>query len=236
MALRDEYYILKSDGIKIIKGEGKTILTRVLVNRIFEEVNGFSVHADILNLWKFKSFFIEIGGDIRHIEPGAFRDCEFINKLKIVINDNTSEFIIGNYAFFYCVNLENVEISANKLFINKSAFSSCTKLKKVKLSCNEILIHQNVFMNCSSIENIIIPNKVIKLDAKAFWGCTAMKKIYIPKSYINCPNKFYATSAEIVLYDETDDIGMFIARKPSFNGFNGVIRPNLIANKKNNKS
>ena len=258
MALRDEYYIIESDRIKIIKGDSNNngVLTRSLVNRILEEVNGFSVYANILNQWKFKSFFIEIGGEIRNIEPGAFRDCEFINKLRIVKNDYNSPFFISNYAFFNCFNLETVEINVNtELFINKSVFANCTKLTNVNLSCKTIMIQQNAFMNCSSINTIIIPEKVSKVDAKSFCGCTGLKKIYIPRSYSNCPIMFYTTDAEVVFYDGTDEIGKIFkdsfnnessayesksnivpdTQKSSFKSFSGVVRPNLIANKKKNK-
>lgn len=54
---------------------------------------------------------------------------------------------IEEYAFFYCQDLENIEIPSSVKSIGTDAFASCKNLKKVKISNGITSIGDNAFAN-----------------------------------------------------------------------------------------
>lgn len=138
-----------------------------------------------------------------------YSDYSFIKS--IVIPDTVK--YIGEYAFYYCSELESVTIPSSVVWIDYSAFcgcsslesieipdsvvymgnemfSDCSSLKYVTLSNSIDMLGDLFFCNCTSLEEVIIPKGVTEIYA-AFQGCTSLKKVTIPASvnYIG-PNTF----------------------------------------------
>lgn len=67
--------------------------------------------------------------------------------------------VIGDYAFYWCRNLNSIDIPNSVTTIGDSAFGAC-----------------------SSLTNINIPNSVKIIGDRAFWGCNFLTCITIPSS------------------------------------------------------
>ncbi len=115
---------------------------------------------------------------------------------------------IGDYAFYYCPNLINIDIPSSVKFIGKKAFSNCPKLEAMHLPDSVRYIDDQVFnectslkeitlsksltylpvgmcYKCSSLEKLVIPNSVTSVEGNIIQGCSLSKGIYIPKSVVN---------------------------------------------------
>ena len=181
------------------------------------------------------------------------------------LKNNYESFSIGKYAFAgsSLKTLEVDNISRN-LYISERAFACCKSLTKVEL-LSSYVIRYGAFSHCESLKTIRLPQNLFHLGDAVFDECKSLESIYIPKSYfdrwrIECSVR--GTNAQIILYDifnEYDEDGHVLNSRTSlsetqsievpvitsetankttkspFKSFSGVIRPNLIANKKKNK-
>jgi len=87
---------------------------------------------------------------VRSISDSAFYECM---SLKNVILSNTE--IIGTYAFWKCVSLKKIVITANVVMIGKYAFSDCTALETLVV-CSDNMYISNDTIRDSAINKIII--------------------------------------------------------------------------------
>lgn len=78
---------------------------------------------------------------------------------------------IGNYAFEFCYNLENVIIGNNVTNIGNHAFEGCHQLSSVIFGDNVISIGNNAFTECYNLGNLLLNNKLEKIDNYAFNEC-----------------------------------------------------------------
>lgn len=272
MKLRGEYYVLESDRIKIIKAQkdDHNVLTKNLVNRIFYEIRfeGVPAKSILAEQMSNKSYFVEICDDVWGIDSNAFRDCNFISKIRIAnLSYKYATFTIGEYAFAGS-NLKTLEVDniSRNLYISGGAFACCKYLTKVELlSCKSI--RYVAFGECENLETIKLPQNIYYIDGNVFAGCKSLESIYIPKRYFDkrfgMGSIVGESNAQIIIYDEFneyDEDGHVLncitsiseeqnievseqssiiipetANKKSFKSFSGVIRQNLIANKKKNK-
>ncbi len=90
-----------------------------------------------------------------------------VTYLKKIIN-------IGNSAFSWCTELEEVNIESER--ISDNSFEGCQKLKSAPLN-NVMSIGKNAFAGCTSIPEITLTNTLESIDEYAFEGCTGIKKI-----------------------------------------------------------
>lgn len=87
--------------------------------------------------------------------------------------------VIGDYAFYWCRNLNSIDIPNSVKTIGNRAFGAC-----------------------SSLTNINIPNSVTIIGDRAFWGCDFLTCITIPSSVVTIiGNPFYNWHGD--LYNES---------------------------------
>ena len=132
---------------------------------------------------------------------------------------------IGNYAFAYNSELEEIDLPETVTTIGESAFKGCTNLHKINLhyvskiekhafentpNLKDILlpnslthIEECAFLN-SGLTSITLPNSLVKLDRKAFRGCRNVKDIHIPASYTRSISALLTTGSEEINYIEID--------------------------------
>lgn len=89
---------------------------------------------------------------------------------------------IGDSAFSYCDNLENITIPDGVTTIRKNAFLSCDSLLNLKIPTSVKSIEEQAFSNCDSFTDIFIPNGITKIEDGLFSFCGSLKNITIPKS------------------------------------------------------
>ena len=84
---------------------------------------------------------------------------------------------IGNYAFYYCTGLQNVDISGSVTSIGQYAFSECVGLENVTISSPVKSIGSYAFEKCSKLTNITFPSSVTSIGDYAFSLCSGLTKI-----------------------------------------------------------
>ena len=93
--------------------------------------------------------------------------------------------IIGEHAFFQCVNLENIIMPDSVKTICRYSFSnigSRGKLKTLILGKNVETIGEYAFKYCQSLETIVLSEKLTEIGDYAFSDCLSLKNITIPAS------------------------------------------------------
>ncbi|MCR5146920.1 MAG: leucine-rich repeat domain-containing protein [Clostridia bacterium] len=205
-------------------------------------IQEFSYGKDMYN---YKEFEVILPNTVCKIGDGAF---SHVKLAKIIIPDSVTW--IGQEAFFDAAYLKDVSISSKTYSIRSGAFQFCCKLKKVKIPEGVREISFRVFKSCRSLTKVALPTTIKDLEHDSFYYCDNLKELYVPKViYKNCKSFFekyypnivipYENSIDEIILDDSDDITEMTntnhastdANNKSIS-FNGVIRKNLIANKK----
>ncbi len=87
---------------------------------------------------------------------------------------------VGDYAFYACLKLAEVELAEDITDIGQGAFQDCTKLKAVEIPEGVTRIQGNAFYNCTGLESVTLPESLQSIDYGAFQYCTSLKSIVIP--------------------------------------------------------
>lgn len=156
-------------------------------------------------------------------------------------------------AFCSCTWLKRIVWPSKPICIDNRTFLNCVDLEEVKLPEGLVLIGDDAFRECSSLKEIVIPSTVEEFGVGVFWGCSSLKSIHVPKSLYNKydqNNDYFkhTTNARVIIYDEpikkktvgntkfpnvtVSTIETVSATTKKFKSFNGVIRKNLIAEKR----
>lgn len=111
------------------------------------------------------------------IPENCFQSCTALRQ----VNNLTHCTGISDYAFSYCVSLENSNLS-NCKSIGTGAFFNCGKIKITKLPvCESIGVY--AFSGCVSLTNIDLSNyKGNDINNYAFSGCSNLTYIKLPKN------------------------------------------------------
>ena len=94
---------------------------------------------------------------------------------------------IGNYVFYKCSALTDVNILGDGTEIGVSAFCSCWNLKSINIPDGTKIIDNSAFKYCSSLNSIILPSSLEALSPHMFYGCTSLETINLPKDIENIP-------------------------------------------------
>lgn len=97
---------------------------------------------------------------------------------------------IGNNAFHNCTKLEEIIIPNSVTSIGNNVFQKCNKLLSITLSNTLTFIGSNAFLDCSSLSSIIIPNSVTSISSQAFNKCNALTSVTLPESATIAINAF----------------------------------------------
>ena len=127
-----------------------------------------------------KSFVIPDGVTI--IGDFAFYDC--INLTSIDIQGVTN---IGKHAFYDCISLTSFVIPDNVTSIGDSAFKDCDSIISVTFGENSQLttIGEEAFYFCDNLTSIIIPGSVTSIGNYAFRGCSSLTSIEVDEDNLN---------------------------------------------------
>ncbi|MBQ9746630.1 MAG: leucine-rich repeat protein [Clostridia bacterium] len=87
---------------------------------------------------------------------------------------------IGEYSFYRCVSLTEMEVPKGVTVIPASAFSTCSALASITLPSGIVSIGAEAFINCSSLTSIVLPAGVTVIETKAFKKCTSLRRMVLP--------------------------------------------------------
>lgn len=97
---------------------------------------------------------------------------------RIIIPDGVEE--IGNYAIYYCLNLDSIWLPASLSKVSDNLFDGNGSLKYVSVPDGITEIGLSAFSGCKSLESIKIPDCVKEIGRGAFANCTSLKSINLP--------------------------------------------------------
>jgi len=105
---------------------------------------------------------------------------------------------IGNSAFYYCRNLEEVKLPGELQIIESNAFNSCVSLRRVSIPEGTVFIGNRAFYDDRRLEFAQIPASVEFIGNKAFDNCPKLRVKVEPGSYAEA----YAKQNGLAIYDE----------------------------------
>ena len=89
---------------------------------------------------------------------------------------------IGDYAFYYCIDLTSVEIPSSVTTIGLHAFDFCDKLSSVTIPNSVVTIGKYAFSGCKSLTTVNVPNGLECIEEYTFFMCESLTSIIIPNS------------------------------------------------------
>lgn len=101
-----------------------------------------------------------------------------INLQEVNIPDGVDE--IGALTFCNCRSIKSIQLPESVKKIGESAFSQCDELEKISLPQGIPEIADYTFDGCESLETVKIPDSVKKIGRYAFIDCENLRKIVIP--------------------------------------------------------
>lgn len=107
---------------------------------------------------------------------GAFEGSQLS---EIIIPNESKLMTIGHRTFYGCKNLTHITIPDNVQSIEYFAFAYCDNLGQVDISASSQLggIYSGAFYNCAKLAGIVIPDMVQEISDYAFYGCSALKEV-----------------------------------------------------------
>ncbi len=121
-----------------------------------------------------KSVIIEDG--VTSIGNGAF-----VNLGISQIDIPQSVTSIGEYAFWYCRNLETVTLPDGITAIGNNAFNKCNSLINISLPNSLSSIGERAFSQCENLSEISLPESLGSIGSYVFENCYNLTDITIPK-------------------------------------------------------
>ena len=114
--------------------------------------------------------------DVVMIGEKAFYDC--IELSSVTLPNSIHD--IGTSAFEGCSRLTSITIPSNVANIYASAFKNCTNLYYVTLNTSTLTcVEQHTFDGCRSLVSIKLPNSVSYIGDYAFYNCAQLKTVEI---------------------------------------------------------
>ncbi|MDH5403506.1 MAG: leucine-rich repeat domain-containing protein, partial [Candidatus Heimdallarchaeota archaeon] len=130
---------------------------------------------------------------------------------------------IGGDAFYYCINLERINIPVNVKIMGNNPFAGCPKLKVTNFSTyfvieNEVLLnHERSLLIYYPIakkdSEYIIPDTITSLGKHSFYNCDNLKKVIIPESVIKFENNIFSDCKNLSI----------VNKSPNYHVENGII-------------
>lgn len=106
-----------------------------------------------------------------------------LKNIKINLKSSVSDSSINGYAFANCKQLQSVEF-VDAPFLGPHMFDGCTKLQNVKFTNKHNYTYPYCFANCTSLRTITLPANQYSLASHMFDGCTNLKEVVFAKDAI----------------------------------------------------
>ncbi len=136
---------------------------------------------------------IVLSDEICNIGDYSFYDCQILKEINL-----PSELLeVGRYAFYGCLSLKELYFPGNVLSIDQYAFYGCLQLETVTFSQSLDSIGLRAFNDCDSLKSVTIPSSVSELDPYAFAYCDQLNSVFVEPE-----NPYYASDEYGVLFDK----------------------------------
>lgn len=118
-----------------------------------------------------------IPDDVLTIGMNAFYSS---NITSVTIPDSVTT--IEGFAFYKCLNLNNVTFGSNLISIGESSFYNCYNITSIIIPDSVTEIKKHAFEMCQKIENVVLNNTITRINESTFDDCTSLQKITITDS------------------------------------------------------
>ena len=107
--------------------------------------------------------------------------CQFVNQTTghFEVNPNVTD--IGDYAFWTCKALTNINLPDSITTIGRGAFAY-SGLVSIKIPKLVKIISESTFNNCNKLNSVTMTNNVTEIGDFAFVRCSALTNIILPDS------------------------------------------------------
>ena len=186
------------------------------VSDIGNERNGFKDKHNIVDINASVNIEISAANPVFHSD----NNCIVETKKKVLVFGTNSGYIpddgsvsrIGEYAFYYCSQLEDVKLPDCIKYIDKNAFCYCRSISRVSIPESVKEIGASAFDNCSSLTEITIPESVKEIGAYAFHNCSSLTEITIPDNVKKLGSRAFAFCKNL----ENVTVGEGITQLPGY--------------------
>ena len=89
---------------------------------------------------------------------------------------------MGEYAFYFCIGLENISLPEGITHIPDYAFAHCSFMNSIDIPASITSIGENSFLYCSELESIVLPEGISEIPRSAFEFCGNLKTLVVPDS------------------------------------------------------
>ena len=127
---------------------------------------------------------------------------------------------VGDYAFYACLKLVEVELAEEITDIGQGAFRDCTELKVVEIPEGVKSIGSSAFSDCSSLTSVSIPDGVTSIGGSVFSGCSGLTSVSIPVGVTSIGMYAFSGCSNLIsvgIPDSVTSIGMY-----AFSGCSGL--------------
>ena len=163
-------------------------------------------------------------GDMRNYSHGWSSPWDSYDESvrKLVIDEGVTS--IGDWAFYYFINVTEVDIPDGVTRIGDHSFGAWNKLENVTIPDSVKEIDTYAFWSDDNLGSVTLPNGAITIGAHAFDGCNKLTEVFIPESveqigqavFSSCDsltkitvdekNSFYSNDEHGVLFDKKKTI------------------------------
>jgi hypothetical protein len=158
-----------------------TVINAVESNGSYTSIDGVLFDKALKTLLSFprgKTGQYTVPDGITSIGEFSFYDCS--NLTDIEIPEGVTS--IGNYAFAGCSNLTSVAIPDSVTTLGRYVFWGCSSLASADLGGGIMNIPDNSFDACTSLVTITLPESVATIGIAAFARCYNLESIVLPDS------------------------------------------------------
>ena len=152
-------------------------------------------HSPWLSYLKTGIDHIELDSRVTSIGKYAFcPDAESASVKSVDLPDQLDT--IGEYAFYNCSQLTELETPSQLGCIEKYAFAYCSSLKNLELNNSLYVIGDYAFLDCDKLESFEFPERLYAIGRAAFSGCASLTEVLLPEgltelgvsAFIDCEN------------------------------------------------
>ena len=160
------------------------------VDGIFYNFNQDAMTAEVVENYDYYSGKIVIpetvefeGSEYKVTSIGdfSFYDCGSLSQVQLPASITS----IGQYAFENCSSLKSINIPVGVTRIGEHAFGECIDLTKMEVPATVKEMGAGVFGGCNSLTDIKLNEGLGALGTEAFTRCSALESIVVPGSVKN---------------------------------------------------
>lgn len=122
---------------------------------------------------------VSIPASVTRINKRAFENCRSLSSVEFARNSSLT--VIDNWAFFQCINLQDITIPEGVTTIGNGAFYGCAYLTNLTLPSTVETIDDNAFALCMKLQSMrvhaVVPPAV---DSKTFQDVERTIPVYVP--------------------------------------------------------